>query len=137
MGKRVPNIVIEIRYIRDRARGVMGRLKIQSDSYRNHEDVTSVAKAIAADANLVRDILSRLAQLGEKACGRIVAMGKGYPTQNVLKEFPFLKDCAPRDVWADGWLPENGNGWLLLHRLATASLIGAIALNIYEDLKKE
>jgi len=139
MGKRVPKIVHDIRYIRDRARGVMGRLHIRSDSYREYGDVTRIAKVIAADAKLVGDILRCLAQLGEPACGRIAAMGKGYPTMpSALEKFPLLKDCAPGDdVWRGGWLPEVGNGWLLLHRLATASLIGALAVNIYEDLQKE
>ena len=74
MGKRVPQIVQDIRYIRDRARGVMGRLKIRSDSYREYGDATSIAKAVAADANLVGDILRCLAQLGEPACGRIAGL---------------------------------------------------------------
>lgn len=137
MAHKLPKIVSEIRYIRDRARGIMGRLRIQSASYSEHKDVTSIAKAIAENSKMVHDVEHWIRRLGEPACGRIAAIGKGYPTWNeALEKFPFLKDSAPRSAWSGGWLPENGSGYLLLHHLATASLIGAMAVNIHDDLQE-
>ena len=137
MGRRVPKIVHDIRYIRGRARGVMGRLKIRSDSYREYGEVTSIARAIATSPGIVIGIRRRLFQLGEPAWGRIAAMGKGCQTcPDSLEEFPFLKDCAPA-VLTGGWISEDDSGRTLLLTIALASLIGAMAVNINEDLQKE
>jgi hypothetical protein len=138
MGQRTPRFVGDVRYTRDRARGVMGRLKIKSSSYRAYGSPTGIAKAIAADSNLSHNIMRCLAQLGWGACGRVISVGRGLsgPIHELTKNFPLLKDAAPRHA-TGGWLNEDFYGALLLLHVASASLIAAMAVNIFEDLQKK
>ena len=136
MARRVPQIAKDIRYARDRARGVMSREGIRPGAYVTYGSVTGIARAIAADQHLASMVRRRIAQLGVAAGGRISGIGRGVHSPFELNNFPLLVDCAPLHV-TGGWLNKELGGIQILWQLATAALIGAIALNIDEDLRKE
>lgn len=134
MGRSLPQIVRDIRYARDRARGIMGRLHLPSAAYAEHTDATSIAKAIASSGKLTSDIRLCVGKLGYAAAGRIASVGVGTygpPNKPAIKGFPLLKDATP--LWEGGWLNEDFPGWLLVLNIATAATIAAMAVNIFED----
>ncbi len=65
-----------------------------------------------------------------------MGVGPAIVSDPALKNFPYLKDAAPRTLCSGGWLHESFGGGLLLLQIATASIIAAMSVNIYDDLQK-
>jgi hypothetical protein len=139
--RRQPKIVGEIRYIQDRARGLLGYLvryhwfQYQPEHYTQYRDATSIATTLAADHNFIYMVDGFLRSLGKEGLLRVASLGRSSESNEALKHFPLLRDCAPHTLYGEPchWLRDDLPGDVLVKNIATASLTAAFALYLYEN----